>query len=136
VAAVEPAEVAVDQLFYYKTIHCKLWLQVAVVAVAAVTLVLVALVQGHTVRLPQDSMAKQEHHIQPMVVVVVAEEAGIMVVPVVVATGVHMAGGLAQAIPVVRQETRVLVGVFSIPMALLLTVELLAVNQVSMFRVM
>jgi hypothetical protein len=102
-----------------------------VVAVAVEIPALEVPVQDHTVKLPQDSMAKQEHHIQPTVVAAVAVAAGIMAVPVVVATGVHMAGGQAQAIPVAKLATLAPAGVFSIPMALLLTVELLAVNQVS-----
>ena len=126
-AVVEVVEVAL--LFCYKIMDCKVWLPEVVVEVVVEIPIPAAPVLDHMAVLLQDSMVKPEPTIQPMVAVEGAVEGASMAAPVAAAMAVHMAAGRAQAILVVRPETRAQAGVIFILMGLIPTVERLVGNQ-------
>jgi hypothetical protein len=93
-------------------------------------------VRAHTVKLMLDTMAKQEHHIQPMVAAEVVAVVGTMVAPAVEVMEAHTVVGRVPAIPAAKQEIQGPVGVIVTQMVLLPMVELLAGNRVSLFQIM
>jgi hypothetical protein len=106
----------------------------AEVVVVRVIKVPVATVLGHTVKLPADSTAKQEHLTQLMAAAEVVAEVDSMAALVVEVMAVHMVAGPVPVTPVAKQEILEQVGVIVIQMVSPLTAGIPEDNLAFLFH--